>query len=142
MDNSGGVIPGVAITAKNVATQGEQSTVTNDKGAYRIDYLQPANYELSISLPGFKAIKRAVQLRTGDSLILDFTLEVGEVTEEVTVQAKTPLLQSANATLSNLIDNERIETLPMAQGNPSHMLILAPGAASPPGGGWKWDEPG
>ena len=142
VDNSGGVIPGVAITAKNDATQVEQSTVTNDKGAYRIDYLQPANYELSVSLPGFKAIKRTVQLRTGDTLILDFTLEVGEVTEEVTVQAETPLLQSANATLSNLIDNERIETLPMAQGNPSHMLILAPGASSPPGGGWKWDEPG
>ena len=142
VDDTGGVIPGVAVTATNVATGVDLSTVSNDTGTYRINYVEPGEYELTVSLPGFKTIKQTVQLRTGDALLLDFTLEVGEVTEEVTVQAQAPLLQSSNATLSNLIDNERIETLPLAQGNPSHLLILAPGASSPPGGGWKWDEPG
>ena len=142
VDDTGGVIPGVSVTAANVATGVDLSTVSNDTGSYRINYMDPGEYELTVSLPGFKTIKQPVQLRTGESLIRDYTLEVGEVTEEVTVQARAPLLQSSNATLSNLIDNELIETLPLAQGNPSHLLILAPGASSPPGGGWKWDEPG
>ena len=114
VDDTGGVIPGVAVTAANVATGVDLSTVSNDTGTYRINYVEPGEYELTVSLHGFKTIKQTVQLRTGDALLLDFTLEVGEVTEEVTVQAQAPLLQSSNATLSNLIDNERIETLPFS----------------------------
>ena len=136
------MIPGVNVTATNTQSSVEFPTVTNDTGVYRIDYLQPGPYELMVSLPGFKTVKRAVALSTGDSLTIDFTMEVGEVTEQVTVEGGTPLLQSANATLSNVIENEQIQTLPLAQGNPSHLLIMAPGASSPAGGGWKWDEPG
>ena len=142
MDNTGGVIPGVNVTATNTQSSVEFPTVTNDTGIYRIDYLQPGSYELIVSLPGFKTVKRAVALSTGDSPTIDFTMEVGEVTEQVTVEAGALLLQSANATLSNVIGNEQIQTLPLAQGNPSHLLIMAPGASSPAGGGWKWDEPG
>ena len=141
-DSTAGVIPGVNVTAANTESGVEFTRVTNDKGIYRIDYLDPGSFELTVSLPGFKTVKRKVELATGDSPTIDFTLEVGEVTEQVTVEAKTPLLQSANATLSNLIQNEQIQTLPMAQGNPAHLLIMAPGASSPAGGGWKWDEPG
>ena len=142
VDDTGGVIPGVNVGATNTGTGVEVPTVTNDTGAYRIDYLLPGSYELSASLPGFKTITRTLNLATGDALTIDFTMEVGEVTDQITVEAETPLLQSSNATLSNLIGNEQIETLPMAQGNPAHLLIMAPGASSPAGGGWKWDEPG
>ncbi len=142
MDNTGGVIPGVNVTAANTATGVEFPTVTNDTGLYRIDFLTPGPYDVTASLPGFKTTTQTIDLRTGDDPTVDFTLVVGEVTEQITVQAQAPLLQSTNATLSNLIEAEQIETLPMAQGNPSHLLVMAPGASSPPGGGWKWDEPG
>jgi len=141
-DNTGGVIPGVNVVATNTESSVEVPTVTNDTGSYRVDYLQPGSYKLTVSLPGFKTVNRTVALATGDSLTLDFRMEVGEVTDQITVEADTPLLQSNNASLSNLIGNEQIETLPMAQGNPTHLLVMAPGASSPAGGGWKWDEPG
>ena len=141
-DDTGGVIPGVNVTLTNTETGIELSTVTNDTGVYRISRVQQGSYDLTATLPGFKTINRRVQLSTGDSPTIDVVMEVGEVTEQITVEAETPLLQSSNATLSNVIEREQIATLPLAQGNPSHLLIMAPGASSPAGGGWKWDEPG
>ena len=142
LDNTGGVIPGASITVLNTGTGIATETVSGDTGIYRVGRLQPGNYQITASLPGFKTSNQTVELNTGDNTTVDFTMELGEVTEQVTVSAEAPLLQSSNANLSNVITEEVIETIPLAQGNPSHLLVMAPGASSPPGGGWKWDEPG
>ena len=141
-DNTGHLIAGVNVTVTKIASRLELPTVTNDRGSYRVDYLEPGTYQMTASLPGFKTVRRRLFLATGDSLHIDFTLEIGRVTEEVRVKAETPLLESGNATLTSLIQNEQIETLPLAQGNPAHLLTMAPGSSSAPGGGWNWDDPG
>ena len=78
MDNTGGVIPGVNVVATNTQSSVEFPTVTNDTGAYRIDYLQPGSYKITVSLPGFKTVNQTVALSTGDSLTIDFTMEEWE----------------------------------------------------------------
>ncbi len=115
--------------------------VSNDTGSYRINYMDPGRIRadrIASRIQDHQAAGPGADGRKPDS-----GLHVGGGGGHRGGDGPSPgaLLQSSNATLSNLIDNERIETLPLAQGNPSHLLILAPGASSPPGGGWKWDEP-
>ena len=141
-DDTGGVIPGVGVKAEHIATGVDLVTITNDSGNYLIDHLNPGEYSLTVSLPGFKTTRRVVDLRTGDKLTIDFTMQLGEVTEEVTVEAATPLLQSASGDLDHLLDNRNIESIPLSQGNPTYLITLAPGASASAGYGWKYDEPG
>lgn len=139
---NGGVIPGVGVEAENVATGVDLATITNESGNYLFDHLNPGEYALTASLPGFKTTWRLVDLRTGDKLTIDFTMQVGEVTDQVTVEAATPLLQSASGDLDSLLDNRNVELIPLAQGNPTYLITLAPRASASAGYGWKYDEPG
>lgn len=77
-DSSGGRLPGVTVTATNVATNVPSTTTTNDDGNYAIPYLAPGKYTVIVELPGFKKIVREnIEVRVSDRIDLDFKLEVG-----------------------------------------------------------------
>src|SRR5713101_5487302 len=90
-DKSGAVLPGVTVTATNVATNVGSTTTTNADGVYSILYLTPGQYTVVVELSGFKKLQRqGIDVRVGDRLTLDLSLEVGALEETVTVTAQSP----------------------------------------------------
>src|SRR6266852_3744148 len=129
-DSSGGRLPGVTVTATNVATNVASTTVTNTEGAYTIPYLTPGSYTVKVELSGFKkAVREHLEVRIGDRLALDFNLELGGIEETVLVTAQSPLLEMASASAGQVIDEKRISLMPLSDGNPFVLSRLVPGVA-------------
>lgn len=128
MDTTGAVVPGVTVVATNVETGVLTSATSNESGNYQLLYLNPGTYKLTVEQPGFKRVERtAVEVRVGDAITLDVSLEPGQVSESVTVTAETPLLEASEATVGQLVDRRRLADLPLAGGNPAYLLQLTPG---------------
>src|SRR5207302_6037526 len=86
-DTSGGVLPGVSITAKNIATNDTRTTVSESDGLYRITNLPRGTYEVKAELQGFKSLAQAgILLTVGETVRLDFTMAVGTVAETIQVE--------------------------------------------------------
>lgn len=128
VDSSGAVIPGATIRATNIATNVTVSGQSNADGNYEIPYLLPGKYRLAAEMTGFKSfLREGIELRIGDRVTIDIPMEVGEVREQVTVTTDTPLLESATASMGQVIDRQRIRDLPVAHGNPYLLMTLSPG---------------
>jgi hypothetical protein len=129
-DTSGGRLPGVTVTATNVATNVGSTTITNSEGAYTIPYLMAGHYTVKIELPGFKKVVReGIEVRIGDRLTLDFSMELGQIEETVFVTAQSPLLEMGSASAGQVIDEKRIALMPLSDGNPFVLSRLVPGVA-------------
>ena len=128
LDSSGAAVPGVAVRATNAATNVTVSTKSNAEGNYEIPYLLPGTYKLTAELTGFKSfIREGIELRIADRLAIPITLQVGDVTEQITVTAETPLLEASTASMGQVIDQRRVADLPIAHGNPYLLITLSPG---------------
>ena len=126
-DASGGVVPGVTVTATSVQTQTPTVAVTDATGYYTFPNLRPGAYVVNAELEGFKKIVREnLQLDAGSALKIDFDLETGALTEQVTVTAETPLLQS-DVTIRKVVDSKDIEQLSFSGRNPIGVASLKPG---------------
>jgi Carboxypeptidase regulatory-like domain len=113
-DSSAGVLPGVSVTARNLATNESRSTVTEADGLYRITSLPRGTYEVKAELQGFKSLTQSnVLLTVGDTVRLDFTLQVGGVAETVLVEGKSPLINVDEGRVSYLVDEKRVAELPL-----------------------------
>jgi len=129
-DASAGRLPGVTVTATNVSTNVASATVTNTEGNYTIPYLIPGKYTVKAELSGFKKVVREnVDVRIGDRLALDFSMELGAIEETVMVTAQSPLLEMASASSGQVIDEKRISMMPLSDGNPFVLSRLVPGVA-------------
>src|SRR3989449_2399755 len=129
-DKSGAVLPGVTITATNVATNVGSTTTTNTDGVYSILYLTPGQYTVVAELSGFKKLQRqGIDVRVGDRLTLDLILEIGALEETVMVTAQSPLLEMASGSAGQVIDEKRIALMPLSDGNPFVLTRLVPGVA-------------
>src|SRR5262249_49649169 len=92
-DSSGGVMPGVTVTALNTQTQQNQVTVTDSTGFYTFPNLLPGRYDILAEITGFRKVSRQnVPLDANGSISLDFALQTGAISEEITVTASVPPL--------------------------------------------------
>ncbi len=116
-DPNGAVVVGATITARNPATNFSRSTTSNDEGYYQLVSLPPGDYEVSVEAPNYKkAVVPDYKLTVGARADLDVTLELGQVTEIVNVTAENqPMVETTRTTVSNTIESERIENLPINQ---------------------------
>jgi hypothetical protein len=129
-DSSGAVIPGVTIRATNTATNVTVSTQSTAEGTYEIPFLIPGTYNVAAEHTGFKSfVRNGIELRIADRLTIGIAMDVGLVSERITVTAETPLLESATSNLGQVIDQRRIAELPTAHGNPYLLMSLSPGVA-------------
>jgi hypothetical protein len=126
-DASGAVTPGATVTIVNVAMQTTVTVVTNESGIFQAPFLIPGTYQITAELSGFKKAAREVDLRIADRLNLDLTLETGVTAETINVTADTPLLDTSNASLGNVVDARRITQLPTPHGDPYALIGLAAG---------------
>src|SRR5215208_1929891 len=93
VDASGGRMPGVTVTATNVTTNVNSATTTNSEGDYAILFLNPGTYTVTAELSGFKKLVRNnLEVRIGEKLGVDLTLDVGAMSETVSVTAESPML--------------------------------------------------
>ena len=101
------------VTITNSDTKVSTSTLTDESGDYTVLYLTPGPYQVSVEMLGFKKLERSgIELRIGDRLTLDLQLQLGGVQREVRVTAGTPLLQTAEASAGQIID-ERLSSKTM-----------------------------
>ena len=129
-DASGAVIPGVTIRATNTATNVAVTTESAADGNYEIPFLIPGIYRLTAEQTGFKTfVWDGIEVRIADRLTIAIPMAVGQVSEQVTVTADTPLLESATASLGQVIDRRRLADLPVPHGNPYLLITLSPGVA-------------
>jgi uncharacterized surface anchored protein len=113
-DETGGVLPGVNVTLVNLDTGITRTVLTDDEGRYRAANLSLGDYELQAELSGFNtAVRRGIRLTVGREAIVDLTMSVGEVTEEVIVTGDAPLVETTNASLAALVDEKKILELPL-----------------------------
>ena len=133
-DASGAPAPGATVTLAAVDGGRTAVSVTSDAGLYAFSGLNPAPYRLTVTLQGFRTVTRgALALRTGETVRLDLTLVVGDVSELVTVAAETPILRDASASLGQVVDHQRVVQLPLNGRSFISLAALAPGVALPPG---------
>ena len=132
-DAQGGALPGVTVTALHVATNVTTTATSNESGTYLLSALQIGAYRLTFTLPGFTAPVRELEVRAGDRLQVDQALVVGAITEQVQVVADTPLLQTTTASRSTVIDQEKVQNLPMSGRNPFTLAQIAPGVVGESG---------
>src|SRR3954471_11927577 len=127
-DGSGGRLPGVTVTATNVATKVASTTTTNGEGDYTILYLTPGVYTLTAELSGFKkVVQENVEVRISDRVGIDLKMDVGRIEETISVSADSPILQTTSGSTGQVIDEKRISMMPLSDGNPFALARLAPG---------------
>src|SRR5437762_3915500 len=127
-DVNGAVVPGATVTAKNEATGVTSTQTTTDSGLYAFSSLPVGKYTITVEKQGFKTLQKTNNvLEVGIPLTVDIALEVGQVSETVTVQSGLEQLQTANATIGNVVEQKAIEALPLNGRNPLTLLLLEPG---------------
>ena len=113
-DTTDAVLPGVNVQLTSKAQGTVREQLTNEAGAYKFSFLPPGAYDLEISLPGFKTLRRAdLTLAVAQNARLDFRLEVGTIADDVTVLANTETVNTMSAELGAVVDNARVAEMPL-----------------------------
>ncbi len=123
------VIPGAAVTLTSAATATSQVTITDERGSFRLSNVQPGVYTLKVELAGFKtAVVERVNLQVDTVRRESVTLELGGISETISVVSETTPLNTSDASVGNVMSREQIRNLPVEAQNVVHLLSLQPGA--------------
>jgi len=127
-DPSGGAISGATVTATSLDTNQVRTATTGSSGEYKFSLLPPGNYSLKFGAPGFKTSAIAsVTVNVTETSTANQSLEVGSVTQTVTVESTVETLQTESSTLGTTVTGTQIAALPMANGNYTEILSLSAG---------------
>jgi Carboxypeptidase regulatory-like domain/TonB dependent receptor len=127
-DASGAMVRGAKINATNVATNVVSTTVSDASGYYTIPYLSPGTYNVSVEANGFSTTTfSGVHITVNLSTTINFSLKVGVVSQQVTVQANPIQLETENSELGGSVSRQQIIQLPQLGRNPYNLLALQPG---------------
>jgi len=137
-DSTGAVIPGAKITIENLNTGVKQTTSTNAQGGFLQPYLIPGQYRVTVEQAGFdKHVTSDIRLSVQQTLSLEITMKVGEVSTAVEVSANQAQLTTTTSTVSTVITNKAMLDLPLNGRNPFALATLVPGVF-PGGGSTPW----
>src|SRR5436190_11531420 len=129
-DDSGGVLPGVTVTATNTATNQARSAVSDSSGNYYIAALSSGVYNIVAELSGFAPqTHNAVRLQIGQRVNLDFAMRPG-TTESIVVTAAAPVVDTTQADVSSVVSQEQIDNLPTNGRNFLSFTVLTPGVTT------------
>lgn len=126
-DQSGALIPDATVSAKNVETQVVAAAKTNTAGSYVLLFLLPGRYTVDVEASGFKHfVRENLTLSTSERGTLDVKLDVGQVTDSVSVSAETPLLETTTASRINAVTGQQIMDLPSNSRNIYNVILALP----------------
>jgi len=129
-DSTGAVLPGVTVTAVNKATNATRTTLSNAVGLFDFPALPPGTYTVKSELEGFKIASRDLELQVQQTARVNFTLELGAISESATVTGVSPLVETSNATIGTVIENRRIVELPLNGRNYLQLVALSPNVSA------------
>src|SRR5213078_1500540 len=128
-DQSGAVLPGVKVKVTQTETGVTRTTVTNETGSFVLPNLAVGPYRLEAALPGFRTYAQTgIVLQVNSSPVVNVVLEVGQVSEQVEVQANAALVETRSSSVGQVVENARILDLPLNGRNVADLITLA-GAA-------------
>ena len=128
VDSTGAAVVGVTIAIRNAYTGIERQVVSGEAGEYTLPFLAPGDYTVTVTKQGFRQVRReGIRLEVNQTGRLDFTLEIGAVTETVEVSAGVPLIDSDTSSIGQVIETKAIEDLPLNGRNFVQLAILGPG---------------
>ncbi|MEP6914316.1 MAG: TonB-dependent receptor [Acidobacteriota bacterium] len=132
-DSSGGTVPGATVTATETGTNISRTVTSNERGYYIFSSLKDGVYSVEAELQGFKKVVRQnVKVDVNTTIRVDLSLTVGQLTEEVTVAAETPVLQTDRTDTGRIIESKLVSELPLTfNRNFQGLLVTVPGATRP-----------
>src|SRR5215813_12243818 len=128
-DPSKAIISGASVIATNKATGSTRSANTNSVGEYQFSALPPGEYEVKVTMQGFKSELRPLTLRVGENITLDFSLDVGQANETIVVTGETPVLNTTDYKIDGVVNRKQIENLPLNGRNFLQLALLEPGVS-------------
>ncbi|HEY3158081.1 MAG TPA: carboxypeptidase-like regulatory domain-containing protein, partial [Vicinamibacterales bacterium] len=133
-DSTGGVAPGVTITAVHEASGNTFTAVTDARGEFRLP-VRVGNYSITAELSGFTKVNRSLQILIGQTAVVNVALAPSALQETVTVTGDAPLIDTTSSTVGANIDPRQMEELPLNGRSWMDLSLLAPGARRNEGGG-------
>ena len=126
-DESGAVMPGVDVRATMVGQQTTRSAVTDETGFFNLLAMPRGAYEITAQLTGFTTQQTKAELTAGENLRVDFKMSLGQLSETVVVAGTTALIETRSATMSGLVDDRRVQELPLNGRNVVELASTLPG---------------
>jgi hypothetical protein len=133
-DSTGGVLPGVTITAPHEASGNIFTAVTDDRGEFRLP-VRVGGYNITAELSGFTTVNRGLQILLGQTAVVNVQLSPSTVQETITVTGEAPLVDTTASTVGASIDPRQMQELPLNGRSWMDLSLLAPGARRNEGGG-------
>jgi hypothetical protein len=128
-DNSGSVAPNATVTLTNKGTGTSRTATTDSTGTYLFPDVEPAEYSMTVNLQGFKTLSIAsLTLHTGEHATVDGTLELGATSQEITVAAAVPLLNTESSDVGHLVPQSQVAEIPLNGRNFWELTQLTPGS--------------
>jgi hypothetical protein len=130
-DTSGAVIPDAKVTVTNAEKRTSLAFQTQQNGSYFAPFLIPGTYDVKVEKTGFRSeVQSGINVQVDQQLRVDFTLNVGQVTQTVEVNAKPPLVQTDNASMGQVITQTPVEALPLNGRNFAQLVYLSTGVTT------------
>lgn len=130
-DSTGALMPGATITVKNLDTGLARTVTTDEGGRYSAPNLSLGNYEVRAEQSGFQTeLRRGITLTVGREAVVNITLQVGSVSQMLTVTAEAPLVESTTASMGSLVDDRTVRELPLNGRSYDQLAILQPGVVT------------
>jgi len=128
-DSTGGVLPGVAVTALNEASGNTFESVTDERGDFRIP-VRIGTYRITAQLSGFATVARTIEMQVGQTVVVNVQMQPSTLQESVTVTGEAPLISTVSSSVGANIDRRQMESIPLAGRNWMDLALLAPGVRS------------
>src|SRR3954451_13546867 len=129
-DPAGAVVPRAHVVATDVQRNVSRSTDSDEAGRYILIDLQPGRYTLTVEITGFKKYSHAgFDLQVAQKALIDAVLEVGAITESVSVTAEPALIEATSSSVGKVVENREIVNLPLNTRNPYQLVFLTPGVS-------------
>jgi hypothetical protein len=130
-DSTGGALPNAVVIVQNMDTQASFRTHTSSNGSYFAPSLAPGRYQIHIEAPNFKSFEQVgIILEASDNPQVNVTLQIGDVSQQVVVNADAPIVDASNAAISQVITTREVEDLPQNGRTPAVLAQLGVGVSS------------
>jgi outer membrane receptor protein involved in Fe transport len=130
-DEQRAAMPGVTVTAKNVANGLTRMAVSSATGTFHIEALPAGTYDVTAEIQGFATqLRKGIIVQIGSAVSFDFTMKVGNISETVTVSAESPLVQTTRSDVGQVISQTMVENMPLNGRKFQDLSLLVPGTRS------------
>jgi hypothetical protein len=127
-DASGAVLPGAQVVIENLSTEITRKSLTQEDGVYSAPNLPPGSYAVTVAARGFATVSRkGITLNVGGNQIIDIQMKVGQVSEQVEVDQRAPILQLASSEITTVVDSQTVRELPLNGRSWTDLAALQPG---------------